>query len=352
MSISVGEANWFAKQIVDWYELHGRKTLPWQLAKTPYKVWVSEVMLQQTQVATVIPYFERFMTSFPDVVTLANADEDDVLHHWTGLGYYARARNLHKAAKLIRDQYAGEFPETLEQVMDLPGVGRSTAGAILSLSLGQPHSILDGNVKRVLARFFLVEGWYGVKSVENQLWSLTDAVTPKDSVTQFNQAMMDLGASHCSRSKPNCEQCPLHTRCGAYSQGLTAVFPHSKPKKERPKREAFHLIVKANQAVLMEKRPSSGIWGGLFGFFEFETVEQMAAFVAQQGLSGIQKQMASFIHIFSHFELTITPIVLELPTVPDVVHDNGIIWYDLNEPALVGLSTPTKKMVKELALLG
>ncbi len=154
MSISAKEANWFSQQVVDWYEIHGRKTLPWQLGKTPYKVWVSEVMLQQTQVATVIPYFERFMSSFPTVIDLANAPEDEVLHHWTGLGYYARARNLHKAAKKVRDEYAGKFPETLETVMDLPGVGRSTAGAILSLSLGQPHPILDGNVKRVLARFF------------------------------------------------------------------------------------------------------------------------------------------------------------------------------------------------------
>lgn len=352
MSISVGEANWFAQQVVSWYELHGRKTLPWQLGKTPYRVWVSEVMLQQTQVTTVIPYYERFMTSFPDVVALANAEEDDVLHHWTGLGYYARARNLHKAAKLIRDQHAGEFPQTLEQVMDLPGVGRSTAGAILSLSLGQPHPILDGNVKRVLSRFFLVEGWYGVKAVENRLWAFSDAVTPIDNVTQFNQAMMDLGASHCSRSKPNCELCPLKTRCGAYTQGLTAEFPHSKPKKVRPKREAFHLILKSNHAVLMEKRPNAGIWGGLFNFFEFATLEQLNLFMAQQGLTGDKTVMTSFTHIFSHFELNITPVVIELPIIPDVVHDNGMIWYDLIEPPAVGLSTPTKKMVKELALLG
>ena len=182
LDLSKEQSHWFSKQVVDWYHLHGRKTLPWQLAKTPYKVWVSEVMLQQTQVITVIPYFEKFMDSFPDIIALANADEDLVLHHWTGLGYYARARNLHKTAKLVRDKYHGKFPQTLDEVIALPGIGRSTAGAILSLSLGQHHPILDGNVKRVLARYFMVEGWYGVKKVENQLWYLSEQLTPKNNV--------------------------------------------------------------------------------------------------------------------------------------------------------------------------
>jgi A/G-specific adenine glycosylase len=182
------QREWFAKQVVDWYQLHGRKTLPWQINKTPYKVWVSEIMLQQTQVVTVIPYFQRFLKSFPTLEVLANADEDHVLHHWTGLGYYARARNLHKAAKLIVAEHNGQFPINIDEVIALPGIGRSTAGAILSLSLGQHHAILDGNVKRVLARFFLVAGWYGNKKVENQLWQLVEQVTPKDNITQFNQA--------------------------------------------------------------------------------------------------------------------------------------------------------------------
>ncbi|CCQ10711.1 A/G-specific adenine glycosylase [Pseudoalteromonas luteoviolacea B = ATCC 29581] len=352
MNISTHEANWFAQQVVNWYQVHGRKTLPWQIAKTPYKVWVSEVMLQQTQVTTVIPFFERFMASFPTVVDLANAPEDEVLHHWTGLGYYARARNLHKAAKLIRDELQGQFPSTLEDVMALPGVGRSTAGAILSLSLGQAHPILDGNVKRVLARFYLVEGWYGVKAVENELWSLSSRVTPVNNVTQFNQAMMDLGASHCSRTKPACTLCPLETKCGAYQQGKTKAFPHPKPKKEKPKKQVYHLIVKANNQLLMEKRPSSGIWGGLFSFFEFTTLDEMQGFIATQGLSKTLQFLEPFVHIFSHFELTITPTVLSLKQTPDVVHSNGLIWYDLACPPAVGLSTPTKKMVKQIAMLG
>ncbi|TMP31410.1 A/G-specific adenine glycosylase [Pseudoalteromonas rubra] len=352
MTVNNEQAQWFAKQVVDWYQLHGRKTLPWQLEKTPYKVWVSEVMLQQTQVVTVIPYFERFMARFPTIIDLANAPEDEVLHHWTGLGYYARARNLHKTAKIVRDEYQGKFPETLEQVMALPGIGRSTAGAVLSLSLGQPHPILDGNVKRVLARFFMVEGWYGVKKVENHLWALTDALTPKDRVTEYNQAMMDLGASLCSRSNFDCEACPLVSRCQAYQQDRVKEFPNSKPKKVKPKKAAYHLIVRAEGKVLMEKRPSSGIWGGLFGFFEFTELADLDVFLAQQGIAGSRLTLASFVHIFTHFELTITPVVIDLDRVPDCVHDNPLLWYELAQPAEVGLAAPTKKLVKVLKAMG
>ncbi|TMP36683.1 A/G-specific adenine glycosylase [Pseudoalteromonas rubra] len=352
MTVNNEQAQWFAKQVVDWYQLHGRKTLPWQLEKTPYKVWVSEVMLQQTQVVTVIPYFERFMARFPTIIDLANAPEDEVLHHWTGLGYYARARNLHKTAKIVRDEYQGRFPETLEQVMALPGIGRSTAGAVLSLSLGQPHPILDGNVKRVLARFFMVEGWYGVKKVENHLWALTDALTPKDRVTEYNQAMMDLGASLCSRSNFDCEACPLVSRCQAYQLGRVKEFPNSKPKKVKPRKAAYHLIMRAEDKVLMEKRPSSGIWGGLFGFFEFTELAELEAFLVQQGIAGSRQTLASFVHIFTHFELTITPVVIDLNQIPDCVHDNPLLWYELAQPAEVGLAAPTKKLVKVLKAMG
>ncbi|MFC3031072.1 A/G-specific adenine glycosylase [Pseudoalteromonas fenneropenaei] len=352
MTVASAQAQWFSDQVVDWYQEFGRKTLPWQLDKTPYKVWVSEVMLQQTQVVTVIPYFERFMASFPTVIDLANAHEDDVLHHWTGLGYYARARNLHKTAKIIRDDYNGIFPTTLEQVMALPGIGRSTAGAVLSLALGQHHPILDGNVKRVLARFFLVEGWYGVKKVERRLWALSDAVTPKGQVGAFNQAMMDLGASHCSRSKPNCQLCPLQSQCAAHLQNLTARFPNPKPKKDKPKKAAFHLILRADNQLLMEKRPSSGIWGGLFGFFEFTSHNALETFLAQQGIKAKLEELPAFTHIFTHFELTITPIVAQLSEVPDVVHEQQLLWFDLHQPPAVGLATPTKKLVKLMATLG
>ncbi|WP_440053959.1 A/G-specific adenine glycosylase [Pseudoalteromonas sp. T1lg65] len=349
----VSENKWFSSQVVDWYELHGRKTLPWQLAKTPYKVWVSEVMLQQTQVTTVIPYFERFMARFPTVKDLADAPEDEVLHHWTGLGYYARARNLHKAAKLIRDEYQGVFPDTLEQVMALPGVGRSTAGAILSLALGQHHAILDGNVKRVLARFFMVEGWYGVKKVENQLWQLSDEVTPKQQVREFNQAMMDLGSAVCTRSQPSCDTCPLMEQCAAFNHNRVKEFPNPKPKKVKPKKQTFHLILECQNQLLMEKRPNSGIWGGLFGFFEFTEQAEIAVFLAQQGInSSNMRTLLPFTHIFTHFELTITPVLLSLDDFPDCVHDLPLLWYDMKSPPEVGLAAPTKKLVKVLNGLG
>ena len=224
----------FATRILAWYDQHGRKTLPWQLAKTPYSVWISEIMLQQTQVATVIPYYQKFMQSFPDVVALANAPQDEVLHHWSGLGYYARARNLHKAAQYIRDQFDGEFPRDFDDVLALPGIGRSTAGAVLSLSLAQYHPILDGNVKRTLARHQAIEGWPGKKPVEATLWQLSELCTPRTGVAQFNQAMMDMGATLCTRSKPKCEECPVADGCLAHELALTASIPASKPKKEKP----------------------------------------------------------------------------------------------------------------------
>lgn len=342
----------FANQVVQWYHLHGRKTLPWQLGKTPYKVWVSEVMLQQTQVVTVIPYFEKFMASFPDIIALANADEDLVLHHWTGLGYYARARNLHKTAKIVRDKYQGKFPTTLEEVMDLPGIGRSTAGAVLSLSLGQHHPILDGNVKRVLARYFMVEGWYGVKKVENQLWHLSTQLTPKNNVTEFNQAMMDLGASLCSRSRFDCQACPLNSDCAAFNAGKVKEFPHSKPKKAVPKKSCHQLIIQHDEKVLMEKRPSSGIWGGLFGFFEFNEYSEMVLFLNQQGLKTELEELTPFTHVFSHFELTINPHVLNINNVPDVVNDKQLVWYPLDQSIEVGLAAPTKKLVKQMSPIG
>ncbi|MBB1443690.1 A/G-specific adenine glycosylase [Pseudoalteromonas sp. SG43-3] len=351
LDLNKEQSHWFSNQVVDWYHLHGRKTLPWQLGKTPYKVWVSEVMLQQTQVITVIPYFEKFMQSFPDIIALADADEDLVLHHWTGLGYYARARNLHKTAKIVRDKYQGEFPKTLDEVMDLPGIGRSTAGAVLSLSLGQHHPILDGNVKRVLARYFMIEGWYGVKKVENQLWHLSEQLTPKDNVTEFNQAMMDLGSSVCSRSRFDCEACPLNSGCGAFNAGKVKEFPHSKPKKAVPKKSCHQLIIQCGDKVLMEKRPNSGIWGGLFGFFEFNEYEELQIFLAQQGLEADLVELEAFIHVFSHFELRINSHVLNVKKTPDVVNDKQLIWYPLDQSIEVGLAAPTKKLVKQITAI-
>jgi A/G-specific adenine glycosylase len=215
----------FAERVLTWFDGHGRKDLPWQEPIDAYRVWVSEIMLQQTQVQTVVPYFERFMQSFPDVLALADAAQDDVLRHWSGLGYYARARNLHRAAGIVRDEHGGAFPETLEAVMALPGIGRSTAGAILSIAFGQRHAILDGNVKRVLARHSGIAGWPGLTSVAKELWAIAERNTPDTRVADYTQAIMDLGATLCTRSNPACERCPVATDCETRTMGTVTLIP-------------------------------------------------------------------------------------------------------------------------------
>jgi A/G-specific adenine glycosylase len=338
--------NPFSEKVLTWFDLNGRKNLPWQLNKTAYTVWVSEIMLQQTQVKTVIPYYQAFMQRFPDVVSLANAAQDEVLHHWTGLGYYARARNLQKSAQIIRDEYHGKFPEQLEQLIALPGIGRSTAGAILSLACGQHHSILDGNVKRVLARYFAVDGWTGNKKVETDLWQYADSLTPKNRTADYTQAMMDMGATLCTRTKPQCDICPLNTDCLAFVQGRQLELPHKKPKKTIPVRSTIMLIPMWQKQLLLYKRPSAGLWGGLWGFHEVEHTEQIAERASSLGLNDIQQQALSpFRHTFSHFHLDIQPVVLHLKQQPVAqVMEDTQMWYDLIDPQNVGLAAPTKKL--------
>ncbi|MBC3766134.1 A/G-specific adenine glycosylase [Neptunicella marina] len=340
----------FSTLILNWFDQHGRKNLPWQQQKTPYSVWVSEIMLQQTQVVTVIPYFQRFMQSFPDLAALANAKQDDVLHHWTGLGYYARARNLHKAAKMICEQFNGEFPTTLEEVMSLPGIGRSTAGAVLSLSLGQHHSILDGNVKRVLARFAAVEGWPGNKAVEQKLWLLADKFTPAQRCGDYTQAMMDMGATICTRSSPKCSDCPVQPMCQAYSSGRQADFPGKKPKKTLPERSTFMLIPVWQQQVLMFKRPPTGLWGGLWGFHQIDELEQLSDFMTGLGLMADDyEKLPTFRHTFSHFHLDITPVMIPQAQVENQVNETDNRWVDVGQPIGLGLAAPTKKILESLS---
>ena len=255
----------FAPRVLDWFDEHGRKHLPWQRDPTPYRVWVSEIMLQQTQVQTVVPYYERFMARFPDLQGLAAAEVDEVLARWSGLGYYARGRNLHAAAVACARDHGGELPADIDALVALPGIGRSTAGAILSLSRGIRHPILDGNVKRVLARHFAVEGWPGRTDVERRLWALSDAVTPAERAGPFNQAMMDLGATLCTRSRPACGRCPVAGTCLGLERGDPAAYPGKKPRKAVPTRAAtFWWIVDGEGRVLLERRPPSGLWGGLW----------------------------------------------------------------------------------------
>nr|WP_233267348.1 A/G-specific adenine glycosylase [Paraglaciecola sp. L3A3] len=341
----------FSLNVLNWFDIYGRKNLPWQSNKTPYSVWVSEIMLQQTQVKTVIPYYQRFMQTFPSVLDLANAPQDEVLHHWTGLGYYARARNLQKAAQVIRDQYQGQFPEQIEQLIALPGIGRSTAGAILSLACNQHHSILDGNVKRVLARYFAIEGWPGNKKVETELWQYADQLTPASRTGDYTQAMMDMGATLCSRSKPDCDHCPLAQTCLAFVQGRQAELPHKKPKKDIPVKATIMLIPMWQQQVFIYKRPPSGLWGGLWGFHEVDEQQQIISQAEKLGFDDVQQtELADFRHTFSHFHLDITPVVLHLKQAPQTqVMEDTQMWFDLLAPQNVGLAAPTKKLFSTIS---
>ena len=357
----------FAQAVLTWYDKFGRKHLPWQQNKTLYGVWLSEVMLQQTQVATVIPYFERFVKTFPNLTALADAPLDEVLHLWTGLGYYARARNLHKAAQVMRDQYSGKFPTEFEQVLALPGVGRSTAGAILSSCLNAPYAILDGNVKRVLSRYCAVNGWPGEKKTEDRLWQLTGEVTPNAQVADFNQAMMDLGAMVCTRSKPKCGLCPLQSNCRANAEQNWQAYPGKKPKKALPERESYFLLLEKDGKVALEQRENAGLWGGLYCFPQFVDKQELLAYLASNGIQQYQ-EWAAFRHTFSHFHLDIYPIYARFDdqTNPEDVdrsdwkkvaekqnqYQSALLsavkyWYDPQNPEPIGLATPVKNLLTQ-----
>lgn len=325
----------FSLKVLKWFDVFGRHDLPWQKRQTPYRVWISEIMLQQTQVATVIPYFQRFMKHFPTLTSLANAPLDDVLALWSGLGYYARARNLHKCAQQIVAQRGGRFPRSVEELTTLPGIGRSTAGAIVSLAMQQRAVILDGNVKRVLARYFAVDGWPGQSAIAAQLWALAERLTPSDRVNDYNQAMMDLGATLCTRSKPSCLECPLRKNCSAFKLGEPLRFPGKKPKPAaRPVKQAQLLILynPKQQAVLLERRPEKGIWGGLWSFPELSD----GSCVKEHCQSQWQLQLDStlplekIIHKFSHFDFIIKPVVIKLHTdCHGNMESNARVWYKI-----------------------
>ena len=339
----------FAQAVLAWYDLHGRKHLPWQQEVTPYRVWVSEVMLQQTQVNTVLGYFSRFMQQFPNVEALAAADEDEVLHLWTGLGYYSRARNLHKTAQLIVTNYAGVFPQTLAELEALPGIGRSTAGAILSLSMQIRAPILDGNVKRVLARFSAQSGYPGQASVAKQLWALAEQLTPQQRVHHYTQAMMDLGATLCTRSQPDCLACPLHSHCLAYQRGTPTAFPEPKPKKQNPSKHTHMLLfVNPQQQVLLYRRPSTGLWGGLWSLPELEQLSQLSSFAQQQQLTLLDQGTAlpPIKHVLSHFQLLIQPQLIHVQQHPAVAEADWL-WYNPKQAARLGFAAPVKKLLKQ-----
>lgn len=339
----------FAERVLEWYDRHGRHDLPWQNPAAPYRVWISEIMLQQTRVETVRPYFERFVQRFPDVATLAAADIDEVLAHWAGLGYYARARNLHKAARIVGAEHGGELPADPEALMALPGIGRSTAGAILSLAHGQRHAILDGNVKRVLARHCGIEGWPGRTAVARDLWSAAEARTPGRRVAAYNQALMDLGAGICLR-RPHCDECPLAEDCRARIEGTSARIPASKPKRELPRRETLALVLQrtSDGAILLERRPPEGIWGGLWSLPEFADSRTLKAWLATRlGSLPEPESLPAVEHTFTHFRLRIHPHRVRVAGADAIAEGDRHDWYTpAGGPG--GLPAPIRRIAEQL----
>ena len=342
----------FARAVLDWHRRYGRHDLPWQ-GQNAYRVWLSEIMLQQTQVATVIPYYQAFVKRFPTLKTLADASVDEVLQQWQGLGYYARARNLHKAARLIRDRHRGRFPRKFEQVAALPGVGRSTAGAILSFAAGQRWPILDGNVKRVLARCFRVPGWYGRSDTMKQLWYLADSVTPDENTAAFNQGMMDIGSMLCVKSSPKCEACPLRKICLSYHHHSQAQYPQKKPGKAKPHKRTLMLLHRCEERVLLWRRPPSGIWGGLWSLPEVDNeaaipLWQQSFLHTTRAPRKVQRDVIR--HQFTHYSLDISLAIIELDAPPTPVADqDNYAWIEPADFAAHGLPTPVRKLLSTLA---
>ena len=344
----------FADALLTWFDQHGRKNLPWQDPITPYRVWLSEVMLQQTQVETVIPYFTRFLEHFPTVEDLAQAPQDEVLHLWTGLGYYARARNLHKCAQQVVEEFGGEFPSDVESLSSLPGIGRSTACAIASIAFGQCTAILDGNVKRVLTRFHAVGGWPGQPAVEKELWQHAEAnMSPdlsKQRCADYTQAIMDLGATLCTRSKPACLICPMQSACKAYRTHTVDQYPGKKPKKATPEKTTVMLIAQNSKGeVYMYQRPQKGIWGGLWSLPEFDSRDEAITFSsAKLGQVGEIEKWPTLTHIFSHYKLHITPVHVQIKRSRAVQEPNQQLWYSAAGSHKLGLAAPVKKLLQAL----
>jgi A/G-specific adenine glycosylase len=344
----------FSAGLLEWFAVHGRHNLPWQKNRTPYRVWASEVMLQQTQVATVIPYYARFMARFPDVGSLALAPLDEVLHLWTGLGYYARARNMRACAQAIVLHHGGEFPLTLEHLMALPGIGRSTAGAILALSAGQRHSILDGNVKRVLARAFGLSGDPGSSSVIAALWAQSELCTPVANVAEYTQAIMDLGATVCTRSRPACTLCPVNDGCIAARDGRQAELPGKKQKRVRRAREATLLIAQSgsngSRAVFVERRPTRGVWGGLWSPPQFASDREALDWCRKEigHMAPDWEALPPIDHAFTHFDLRLNPVAVRCEQTMSVREGGDHLWYSIESPPRIGLPQPIRQLFERL----
>ncbi|MGH8234358.1 MAG: A/G-specific adenine glycosylase [Rhodanobacteraceae bacterium] len=339
----------FARRLLDWYDRHGRHDLPWQHPRTPYRVWVSEVMLQQTQVATVIPYFHRFVDALPDLRALAAADEDKVLAMWSGLGYYRRARHLHSAAQLCKTRHDGRLPRDFEALAALPGIGRSTAGAILALAHEQRHAILDGNVKRVLCRYHGVHGWPGERSIENALWAHAEAHTPSTRIADYAQAIMDFGATLCTRSRPDCNHCPQRRTCVAHRGDLTASLPTPQPARVLPQRQTVFIVLRDRRnRVLLQRRPPHGVWPGLWSLPEAASEsDAKAAAMRWANLEGHAGDVLPAIrHTFTHYKLQASPIAWRDVRIRRAVADApDVRWCDRAELAKLGIPAPVRKLI-------
>jgi A/G-specific adenine glycosylase len=343
-------SNPFSQQLLNWFDQHGRKDLPWQRGITAYRVWVSEIMLQQTQVTTVIPYYQRFMASFPTIETLASAPQDQVLHHWTGLGYYARARNLHKTAQIVVNEFKGTLPDSVEQLETLPGIGRSTAGAVRAIAFQKPATILDGNVKRVLARYHAIDGWPGQKAVSNQLWTVAEQHTPSVRIADYTQAIMDLGATLCTRTRPRCQECPLSNECQAFKTNNPTSYPGKKPHREQPIRKSLFLIIR-NPAgeILLEQRPASGLWGGLWVFPQCDKEAEIKDICNQLNCHVDSWQLLpQKRHTFSHFHLDYRPVLITAKQQSYIMDSPSIVWYNPTSPLDVGTAQPVKQLLQQL----
>lgn len=341
----------FAAQLIDWQKQHGREGLPWQNTRDAYRIWLSEIMLQQTQVAAVIPYYLKFLQRFPDLQTLAIAPSELVMAHWSGLGYYSRARNLHQCAKRVISDHGGIFPSDVRQLVELPGIGRSTAAAIAAFAYGTRAAILDGNVKRVFCRVFGIAGFPGSKPVEDQLWQRAESLLPQQDMERYTQGLMDLGATLCTRSRPQCARCPLAARCVALATGQVDTLPQRKPKKAVPHRVTGMLIILDEGQVLLQQRPDSGIWGGLLSLPEFalpaapQAVERA---VTPFGTMMHCQPLTPFAHAFTHFRLEVTPYLIRLSRRQHVASEETHLWYPTAQLPEAPLPAPIKKLLLQL----
>ena len=338
----------FAKKIIIWQRREGRHGLPWQGTRDAYRIWLSEIMLQQTQVATVIPYYEKFVARFPDVAALAAANLDDVMQLWAGLGYYARARNLHRAAEAIVDMHGGVFPRAFDDILALPGIGRSTAAAVSAFAFSERRAILDGNVKRVFARQFGIEGDTRMRPVEEAMWAIADKKLPKTDIESYTQGLMDLGATVCTRTQPVCLLCPVRSTCVAFVEGRIDELPGKRIHRETPHRQTRMLVIISNGELLLEKRPPTGIWGGLWSLPELPVEKDMFEVLHKSyGMKGrTVRELARVEHGFTHYSLSIFPVEIAVAHVEARAMEPGLMWINLEDAMGAAIPAPVKRILR------